>query len=66
MRRMPLALAAACTAALTGAALQPRQPLYAQEAAPVHKVIERLQQGQPAIGTFTRTAGPELDFAVID
>ena len=66
MRRMPLAFAAACTAALTGAALQPRQPLYAQEAAPVNKVIERLQQGQPAIGTFTRTAGPDLDFAVID
>ena len=63
---MPLAFAAACTAALTGAALQPRQPLYAQEAAPVNKVIERLQQGQPAIGTFTRTAGPDLDFAVID
>ena len=46
--------------------MQPRQPLYAQEAAPVNKVIERLQQGQPAIGTFTRTAGPDLDFAVID
>ena len=28
---MPLAFAAACTAALTGAAVQPRQPLYAHQ-----------------------------------
>ena len=40
--------------------------LYAQDEAPVNRVIERLQQGRPAIGTFTRTARPDLDFAVID
>jgi len=34
--------------------------------APVNRIIERLQQGRPAIGTFTRTATPDLDFAVID
>ena len=28
--------------------------------------IERLRQGEPAIGTFTRTGRPDLDFAVID
>jgi len=66
MRPMPFALAAVCTAALTGAALQPWQPLYAQEAASVNRVIEQLRQGRPAIGTFTRTARPDLDFAVID
>jgi 4-hydroxy-2-oxoheptanedioate aldolase len=65
MRPMPLALAAVFIAALTGAVLQ-RQPLYAQEVASVNRVIEQLQQGRPAIGTFTRTARPDLDFAVID
>ena len=60
---MPLALATVCAAALTGTALQ---PLYAQEAASVNRIIEQLQQGQPAIGTFARTARPDLDFAVID
>ncbi len=63
MRPIPLTLAAVCTTALIGAALQ---PLYAQEVAPVNRVIERLQQGLPAIGTFTRSARPDLDFAVID
>ena len=63
MRPMPLALAAVCTSALTFAALQ---PLYAQEAASVNRIIEQLLQGRPAIGTFTRTARPALDFAVID
>ncbi len=66
MRPTSLALATVCTAALAGAALLPRQPLYAQEAASVNRVIEQLQQGRPAIGTFTRTARPDLDFAVID
>jgi len=66
MRPTPLALAALCSAALTGAALQPWQPLYAQEAASVNRVVEQLRQGLPAIGTFTRTARPDLDFAVID
>ena len=65
MRPMPLVLAAVFIAALTGAALQ-RQPLYAQEVASVNRVIEQLQQGRPAIGTFARTARPDLDFAVID
>jgi len=46
--------------------LQPWQPLYAQEAASVNRVVEQLRQGLPAIGTFTRTARPDLDFAVID
>ena len=41
-------------------------PLYAQDDAPANRVIERLQQGRPAIGTFTRTPRPDLDFAVID
>jgi len=63
MRPIPLTLAAVCATALIGAALQ---PLYAQEVAPVNRVIERLQQGLPAIGTFTRSARPNLDFAVID
>ena len=40
--------------------------LYAQDEAPINRVIERLRQGRPAIGTFTRTASPDLDFAVID
>ena len=40
--------------------------LYAQDEAPVNRIIERLQQGRPAIGTFTRNASPDLDFAVID
>ena len=64
MRPIPLALAAVCTAALTGVA---SQPLYAQEEEEeVNRVIEQLRQGQPAIGTFTRAARPDLDFAVID
>ena len=63
MRPMPLALAAVCTSAFTFAA---SQPLYAQEAASVNRVIEQLLQGRPAIGTFTRTARSALDFAVID
>ena len=63
MRPIPLALAAVCTAALTGVA---SQPLYAQEEEAVNRVIEQLRQGQPAIGTFTRAARPDLDFAVID
>ncbi len=66
MRPKPFALAAVCAAALTGAALQPGQPLYAQETAPINRVVEQLRQGRPAIGTFTRTARPDLDFAVID
>ena len=63
MRPMPVALAAVFIAALPGAALR---PLFAQEAASVNRVIEQLRQGRPAIGTFTRTARPDLDFAVID
>ena len=65
MRPIPLALAAVFIAVLTGAALQ-RQPLYAQEVASVNRVIQQLQKERPAIGTFTRTARPDLDFAVID
>ena len=38
----------------------------AQEREPLNRVIQRLQQDRPAIGTFTRTAGVDLDFAVID
>ena len=63
MHPMPCVRAVACIAALAG--LSP-QPLSAQNAASVNRVIERLQQGRPVIGTFTRTAGPDLDFAVID
>ena len=63
MRRMPLALAAVFIAALIGAVLQ---PLYAQEAVSANRVIEQLRQGRPAIGTFTRSPRPDLDFAVID
>lgn len=39
--------------------------LYAQDE-PVNRVIEKLQQGRPAIGTFTRSARADLDFAIID
>ena len=63
LARHAVALAAVFIAALPGAALQ---PLFAQEAASVNRVIEQLRQGRPAIGTFTRTARPDLDFAVID
>ena len=63
VRLMSLTCVAVCTVALAGASAQ---PLYAQAAAPVNRVIEQLQQGRPAIGTFTRTARPNLDFAVID
>ena len=41
-------------------------PLHAQDEAPTNRVIERLQEGRPVIGTFTRTPRPDLDFAVID
>ena len=41
-------------------------PLYAQDGAPANRVIERLQQDRPAMGTFTRAPSPDLDFAVID
>ena len=40
--------------------------LQAQEREPMNRVVQRLQQGRPAIGTFTRAAGDQLDFAVID
>jgi 4-hydroxy-2-oxoheptanedioate aldolase len=65
MRPTPIALAFACTVTLVGA-LQPPRALAAQEATPVNRVVELLQQGRPAMGTFTRTARPDLDFAVID
>ena len=60
---MHLALVAALCCAFNCVSLL---PLYAQDTAQVNRVIERLQQGRPVIGTFTRTARPDLDFAVID
>ncbi|MCH7891800.1 MAG: hypothetical protein IH921_09895, partial [Gemmatimonadetes bacterium] len=64
MRRMyPVALVAALIFTPSGVS---HQALYAQDEVPVNRVIERLQQDQPAIGTFTRAPGPDLDFAVID
>ncbi len=64
MRRMyPVALVAALIFTPSGVS---HQALFAQDEAPVNRVIERLQQGLPAIGTFTRSARPDLDFAVID
>ena len=64
MRRMyPVALVAALV--FTPSGLSPPD-LHGQDEAPVNRVIERLRQGRPAIGTFTRTASPDLDFAVID
>ena len=63
MRRMHFALVAALILALNGAS---PVALHAQDAGPVNRVIDRLQQDQPAIGTFTRAPGPDLDFAVID
>ncbi len=67
MRPTPLSLsvfyAAVCAAALIGAV---RHPVYAQETPSANRVVEQLQQGRPAMGTFTRTARPGLDFAVID
>ena len=63
MRLTRLAFFAACIFALeVGWPL----PLYAQDDARANRVIVRLQQGRPAIGTFTRTPRPDLDFAVID
>jgi 2-keto-3-deoxy-L-rhamnonate aldolase RhmA len=63
MRPMSHLLAVTCIATLAGVS---PPPLHAQSAAPVNRLIERLQQGRPVIGTFTRTARPDLDFAVID
>ena len=60
---MHLALVAALCFALNGVS---PLVLHAQDATPINRVIERLRQDRPAIGTFTRTAGPDLDFAVID
>jgi len=33
---------------------------------PVNRIIEKLQQGLPVIGTFTRAPSSDMDFAVID
>ena len=63
MRRMRLVIFA--TLILTLEAGWPLS-LYAQDEAPANRIIERLRQGHPAIGTFTRTGRPDLDFAVID
>ena len=40
--------------------------LHGQDGAPVNRVIDKLQQDRPAIGTFTRSPSDDLDFAVID
>ena len=40
--------------------------LAAQDTAALNRVIERLRQDRPVIGSFTRTARPDLDFVVID
>jgi 4-hydroxy-2-oxoheptanedioate aldolase len=40
--------------------------LQAQDATPVNRVIERLQEDAPAIGTFSRRPADGLDFTVID
>jgi len=40
--------------------------LQAQNVAPVNRVIERLQEDAPAIGTFSRRPADGLDFTVID
>ena len=61
MRDMHRAFATALALTLIGVG-----PLYAQDGAPVNRVIERLQQDRPAMGTFTRAPGSDLDFAVID
>jgi 4-hydroxy-2-oxoheptanedioate aldolase len=45
--------------------VMPMSSLYAQ-AVSVNRVIEKLQQGRPVIGTFTRTPDANLDFAIID
>ncbi len=58
-----VALVAALTLTLSGVS---PAALYAQDEAPINTVIERLRQGDPAIGTFTRAPRPDLDFAVID
>ena len=42
------------------------EPASAQEVGPVNRIIDRLQQDRPAIGTFTRSTNPDLDFVVID
>jgi 4-hydroxy-2-oxoheptanedioate aldolase len=40
--------------------------LHGQDAAPGNRVIARIQQGRPAIGTFSRSPDDNLDFTVID
>ena len=62
MQRMRCLVAAVLIVALCG--VSPAL-VYGQDAS-VNRVIERLRQGEPAIGTFTRVPGPDLDFAVID
>jgi 4-hydroxy-2-oxoheptanedioate aldolase len=51
--------------ALALALLSPRA-VGGQSEAPINRVIDRLRQDRPAIGTFTRAARPDLDFVVID
>ena len=62
MRRMRCLVSAVPILALFGVS---PAAMYGQDAS-VNGVIERLRQGEPAIGTFTRAPGPGLDFAVID
>ncbi|MCH7890509.1 MAG: hypothetical protein IH921_03295, partial [Gemmatimonadetes bacterium] len=62
MRRMRCLVSAVLILALFGVS---PAAVYGQDAS-VNRVIERLRQGEPAIGTFTRAPGPGLDFAVID
>ena len=64
MRRMNL-VALVAVLGFTSSGVSPAA-LYAQAEGPVNRVVDQLQQGRPAIGTFTRTARPDLDFAVID
>lgn len=40
--------------------------VFAQGEAPINRIIDQLRHDRPAIGTFTRSAGPRLDFAIID
>ncbi len=65
-RRYPVALVARLVPALGVLGGLSAAALHAQDEAPANRVIERLRQGEPAIGTFTRAARPDLDFAVID
>ncbi len=55
----------AVISALALVVVAPR-PVHGQDEASTNRVIDRLRLDLPAIGTFTRTPRPDLDFVVFD